>query len=33
LQEQINILMQKLKIADRRQEYGEKNINKLNHRF
>jgi hypothetical protein len=24
--------MQKLKVADSRQEYGEKNITKLNHR-
>lgn len=32
-QEQINILMQKLKVADSRQEYGEKNITKLNHRI
>ena len=31
--EQIFILHDKLKIADRRQEYGEKNINKLNHRM
>jgi len=29
---QILVLMEKLKIADQRQEYGEKNINKLNHR-
>ena len=25
--------MQKLKVADSRQEYGEKNITKLNHRY
>ena len=31
-QGQILVLMDKLKIADQRQEYGEKNITKLNHR-
>ena len=31
--EQIFILHDKLKIADSRQEYGEKNISKLNHRM
>lgn len=30
---QITILMEKMKMADHRQEYGEKNITKLNHRI
>jgi len=30
---QILVLMEKLKFADQRQEYGEKNITKLNHRI
>ncbi|XP_023345948.1 tropomyosin [Eurytemora carolleeae] len=32
-QTEIKLLMVKLKGADRKQEYGEKNINKLNHRI